>query len=56
MPDPYHIFKEIYREGRFQVLPEKNGPLLMELWGPRQQRLDQLQEAIAHVAAKSKTY
>jgi len=49
------LFKEIYHEGRFQVLPEKNGPLLIELWGPRHQRLDQLQEAIAHVIAKSKT-
>lgn len=43
------IFKEIYREGRFGVMPEKNGPRLIELWGPRQQRLDQLQEAIDHL-------
>jgi len=43
------IFKQIYREGRFQVLPEKNGPLLVELWGPREQRLDQLQAAIDEV-------
>jgi hypothetical protein len=43
------IFKQIYREGRFQVLPEKNGPLLLELWGPREQRLDQLQAAIDEV-------
>jgi predicted ATPase len=49
------IFKEIYREDRYQVLPEKNGPLLIELWGPRQQRLDQLQDAIAQVAATPKT-
>jgi hypothetical protein len=40
------IFKEIYREGRFHVLPENNGLRLIELWGPRQQRLDQLQAAI----------
>ena len=40
------IFKEIYRESRFHVLPENNGPRLIELWGPRQQRLDQLQAAI----------
>jgi hypothetical protein len=43
------IFKQIYREGRFQVLPEKNGPLLVELWGSREQRLDQLQTAIDEV-------
>ena len=43
------IFKQIYREGRFQVLPEKNGPLLLELWGSREQRLDQLQAAIDEV-------
>jgi hypothetical protein len=43
------IFKQIYREGRFQVLPEKNGPLLVELWGSREQRLDQLQAAIDEV-------
>jgi hypothetical protein len=43
------IFKQIYREGRFQVLPEKNGPLLVELWGSREQRLAQLQDAINEV-------
>jgi hypothetical protein len=40
------IFKEIYRKGRLHVLPENNGPRLVELWGPRQQRRDQLQAAI----------
>ena len=40
------IFKQIYREGRFGVMPPSNGPLLIELLGPRQQRLDQLQAAI----------
>lgn len=43
------IFKEIYREGRFQVFSEKNSPLLVELWGPREQRLDQLQAAMDEV-------
>ena len=43
------IFKQIYREGRFGVLPEKNSPLLVELWGPREQRLDQLRAAIDKV-------
>lgn len=45
------IFKEIYREGRFQVFPEKNSPRLVELCGPREKRLSQLQEAIDEVTA-----
>ena len=45
------IFKQIYREGRFQVMPETNGPLLIELWGSREQRLRQLQDAIEEVNA-----
>ena len=42
------IFKQIYREGRFGVMPPSKGPgpLLIELIGPRQERLDQLQSAI----------
>ena len=45
------IFKQIYREGRFQVLPEKRGPRLIELWGPSEQRLNQLQQAMDEVNA-----
>ena len=45
------IFKEIYRERRFQVFPEKNSPLLVELGGSRETRLSQLQEAIDAVTA-----
>ena len=45
------IFKEIYREGRFQVFPEKNSPLLVELGGSREARLSQLHEAIDAVTA-----
>lgn len=45
------IFKEIYREGRFQVFPEKNSPLLVELGGSRETRLSQLQQAIDAVTA-----
>lgn len=45
------IFKQIYREGRFQVLPETHGPLLIELWGSREQRLQQLRDAIEEVKA-----
>ena len=43
------IFKEIYRDGRFGVLPAENAPLLIELVGPRPQRLEQLQSAIDQV-------
>ncbi|MEY4298933.1 MAG: hypothetical protein RIR25_169 [Verrucomicrobiota bacterium] len=41
------IFKQIYREGRFGVMPGKNAPRLVELCGSREQRLEQLQVAIA---------
>lgn len=44
------IFKQIYREGRYNALPEGKRPHLVELWGPRQQRLDQLQAAISAVS------
>jgi hypothetical protein len=32
-------------------MPETNGPLLIELWGSREQRLRQLQDAIEEVNA-----
>jgi nicotinamide riboside kinase len=41
------IFKQIYRDGRFAVMPSQNAPLLVELWGPPEQRLDQLEQAVA---------
>lgn len=40
------IFKQIYRQGRFGVLPKAGGPHLVELGGSRQQRLEQLEQAI----------
>ncbi len=40
------LFKEIYRHGRFGVMPERRAPQLIELWGPAPQRLEQLQAAI----------
>jgi hypothetical protein len=46
------IFKQIYREGRFEVLPAANGPHLVELWGPRELRLSQLQLAIDELTAR----
>ena len=41
------IFKQIYRDERFSVMPDKNRPKLIELWGSREQRLDRLQQAAA---------
>ena len=46
------IFKQIYREGRFQVMPAANGPHLVELWGPRELRASQLQLAIDDVTSR----
>ena len=40
------IFKQIYRRGRFAVMPAQRAPLLVELWGPTEQRLEQLQQAV----------
>ncbi|MCX5949354.1 MAG: AAA family ATPase [Cyanobacteria bacterium] len=40
------IFKQIYRQGRFAVMPAQRAPLLVELWGPTEQRLEQLQQAV----------
>ena len=37
----------VYRDGRFDVMPATGAPLLVELEGPREQRLEQLQAAIA---------
>lgn len=45
------IFKQIYRGGRFAVMPALHPPLMLELVGSRQQRLDQLRDAIAEVKA-----
>jgi hypothetical protein len=44
------LFKQIYREGRFAVMPVADGPLLIELWGPRELRLSQVQLAIDTVS------
>ncbi len=49
------IFKQIYREGRFQVMPAANAPLLVELWGPRELRTSQLQLAIDDATDRNKS-
>jgi len=41
------IFKQIFREGRFDVMPARGGPDVVELEGPREQRLQQLHAAVA---------
>jgi len=40
------IFKQIYREKRFNVMPAENPPHFIELWGPREERLERIEEAI----------
>jgi len=47
------IFKQIYREGLFDVFPPFNRPLLIELVGSPEQRLQQLSEAAAQLEARS---
>jgi len=49
------IFKQIYREGRFEVMPQKNPPHYVELFGARQQRLEQLQKAIDEVQSDKRS-
>ena len=43
------IFKQIYRERRFNILPQLNPPLLIELVGPPEERLLQLSQAVKQV-------
>lgn len=39
-------FKQVYFEDRFNIMPKKNPPQLVEIWGPREQRVKQLQDLI----------
>ena len=41
------VFKQIYRDQRFDVMPRSGGPALLELWGSRQERLQRLQAAVS---------
>ena len=45
------IFKQIYRQGRYGVMQGERRPHLVELVGSREQRLQQLQQAIDDVRA-----
>ncbi len=49
------IFKEIYRDGRFDVMPRAHAPRLIELVGPAEQRLDQLTHAIRALQQESRS-
>jgi len=40
------IFKEIYRNSRFNIIPKSGGPRIIELFGPPMQRLEQIIAAI----------
>ena len=40
------IFKQIYREERFSVMPINNPPVFLELWGSREDRLNSLEQVI----------
>ena len=44
------IFKQIYRDQRWAVLPEQAAPRVLELWGSREQRLERLEQAIQQQA------
>ncbi|MDC0535897.1 ATP-binding protein [Francisellaceae bacterium] len=43
-------FKQIFRAGLYDIFPNKNPPLLVEIWGDRQQRIKQLEQAIKSLA------
>ena len=43
------IFKQIYRDGRFDLLTKQHGPKLIELTGPPEQRIKQLEQSIAEI-------
>ena len=41
------IFKQIYRNHRYSVMPDMYRPKLVELWGSREERIKQLEQAIS---------
>jgi hypothetical protein len=48
------IFKQIYRDGRFDIFPKKSPPLLIELVGSPEHRLLQLAQAVEQVQAETR--
>lgn len=48
------VFKQIYREGRYGVITGERGPLVVELVGSREDRLDQLAQAVNEVTDRDR--
>jgi len=48
------VFTQIYREGRYGVISGERHPLVVELVGSRQDRLDQLAQAAAEVSDRDR--
>jgi AAA domain len=48
------IFKQIYRDGHFDILPKMSPPLLIELVGSPEHRLLQLAQAVEQVQAETR--
>jgi hypothetical protein len=48
------IFKQIYRDGRFDILPKTSPPLLIELVGSPEHRLLQLAQAVEQVQVETR--
>jgi hypothetical protein len=48
------VFTQIYREGRYGVFSGERHPLVVELVGSRQDRLDQLAQAAAEVSDRDR--
>lgn len=40
------FFKQIYFENRYQVMPIKNAPKLVELWGSREERVKKISQLL----------
>jgi hypothetical protein len=48
------VFKQIYREGRYGVIAGDRGPLVVELVGSREDRLDQLAQAVNEATGRDR--
>ena len=48
------IFKQIYRDGRFDILPKKSPPLLIEMVSSPEHRLLQLAQAVEQVQVETR--
>ncbi len=48
------VFKQIYREGRYGVMAGQRGPLVVELVGSREDRLDRLAQAVNEVTGRDR--